>query len=412
MTAAILAVEAGADTRFWLDDVPDYDWYNGCSPTAGGQLVGYWDRRPGYENLWDGTAPLTASHSHDIYDMIASPEHIDTGTYPYNGDACTHPGAPNSLSCFMHTEPTEGASYSWNIASGMSGFAAWDDPNTTIDESSHFNSFLYATPHAGWSEQERAGAFQYRDLVREIDAGNPLLLNVSLDGGGHSVTAYGYRIDDSGDRWFAVRDTWQNGDSNGYKGIVSEVVDGHEWWRYDLQQTEGSAGNAYYVSNAIPFSPNVDGPITEDTDFGDDNLSAFSLTSNVETIYAALSTSDQDWYRIWLDANDRIGFGTFDYEGRSGAIDTEIHLFDGSGTWLDASDNLSSLTNTSNLHWRASSSDWYYLAVTAGGNADVPQTGDYTLVAYRSPVPEPGTIVLVSLGLAGLVARRRRGRRG
>ena len=43
-----LAAVAVADTQYWMSGVPDYYWYNGCSPTSGGTLVGYWDHQPGY----------------------------------------------------------------------------------------------------------------------------------------------------------------------------------------------------------------------------------------------------------------------------------------------------------------------------------------------------------------------------
>lgn len=399
---------AHADVQHYLDGVPDYHNHDGCSPTSGGQLIGYWDSQPGYQNMWDGTAPSgPETQSHPIYNMIASPEHV---SQTFNGDACTHTGAPNSVSCFMHTDPDSGGSWTWNVGSGMNQYAAWDNPNTAINESHDFVSFNYLAPRAGWDDVWRRSAFQYEDLIREVNAGRPLLLNVSLDvpdeNTGHSVTAYGYRIDDAGTPWFAVRDTWQDGISNRW-GITAESRDGQEWWRYDLEQTAGSSGDAYFVSSAVPFIPNTDGPINEDTDFGDSYLTALTLDTDPEMIYASLGEGDQDWYRVWLNQGDRLCATTQDYEGLSGAIDTYIELFDGSGRSLTRSNNISSLTNTSNLFWRAEQNDWYYLGLIAGTTPETPQTGDYALTWYTSPAPEPGTILLISLGLAGIAARRR-----
>ncbi len=42
-----IASRAPADVQYWLEDVPDYDWYHGCSPTSGGMVFGYWDNQPG-----------------------------------------------------------------------------------------------------------------------------------------------------------------------------------------------------------------------------------------------------------------------------------------------------------------------------------------------------------------------------
>ncbi|MGI5820290.1 MAG: PEP-CTERM sorting domain-containing protein [Armatimonadota bacterium] len=406
----------GADIQYWLDDVPDYLWYYGCSPTAGGNLIGYWDNQPGYENLYAGTAPMTAPHSDPIYDIITSPEHI---TEPYTPNECAHTNAPNSLSCFMHTDPSNGGSYSWNIATGLRRFAAWDDPNTEVNESYDFTSFVYYAPQAHWADIFNEAAFTFNDLVREIDSGRPLLLNMSLVGGGHSVAAYGYWIDDDGDRWFATRDTWRDGDSTGYMGVDARLSSGQEWWRYTHQQVVGSAGDEYFVSSAVPFIPNDSGPIVEETDFGNDPASALTIYASAETIYASAETiyaslteGDEDWYRIWLDTGDRAVFTTQSDRGFKEAIDTQIRLYDEGGTWLAVSNNTSSLhTNVSNLFWRAQDSGWHYARIMGGENFGMPQTGEYALTYYYVQYPEPGTILLVSVGLVGIVLRRRGRRR-
>lgn len=402
-TTLALGPVADADIQYWLDDVPDYRWYYGCSPTAGGNLIGYWDNQPGYGHLYEGTAPMTAPHSNPIYDIIASPEHINE---PYTANECTHSGGPNSLSCFMHTDPNTGGSYSWNIAAGMRRFAAWDNPDTAINETAHFTSFVYYAPHVSWGDFWNDATFQFGDLVREIDAGRPLLLNMSLVGGAHSVAAYGYWIDELGDRWFATRDTWLDGDSDGVYGVQSRLSNGQEWWRYTNQQIAGSTGNEYFVSNAIPFIPNPTGPIVEETNFGNDRLSALTIYSDAETIYASLAEEDEDWYRVWLDAGDRAVFTTQSDMGFDEAIDTQIRLYDDTGA-LVFNNSIVGITNISNLWWRAQESGWHYAQILSGGNEGAPQIGDYVLTYYRAPVPEPGTIILISLGLAGVILRRR-----
>lgn len=407
---ALLVVIAGcgaadADTQYWLDDMPEYSWYRGCSPTSGGHLIGYWDNRPGYEDLYDGTAPMAAPQTHSFYQTIASDEHAAA---PYSSDACTHGNAPNSLACFMHTTPDTGGSHDWNIASGMRGYAAWDDPDTAINESHDFTSFLYYASSTSWEDSWRDALFNFSDLRHQIDHGNPLLLNLSLVGGGHTVTAYGYWIDDAGDLWFAVRDTWMDGTTSGTYGVRARSSNGQEWWRFTIQEPGQSFGSAYFISSAVPFIPNEDGAIREEADFANGWQDALTINSSAETIYAGLGDGDEDWFRVWLHAGQRAVVTTQDYEGYKDAIDTEIWLRDTSGTLWLTDDDVTGITNTSNLSWRADQTGWYCFGVLGGGNAGVPQTGDYALTYFHSEAPEPGTVLLLSIGLAGILVRFRR----
>jgi hypothetical protein len=65
-----------------LTGVPDYSWYAGCFGTAGGNLMGYWDRH-GFPNLYTGptaggVAPLDSDGSnHGIRSMWASKAGFD-----------------------------------------------------------------------------------------------------------------------------------------------------------------------------------------------------------------------------------------------------------------------------------------------------------------------------------------------
>jgi len=407
--ALAACVPTAADLQYWLDDVPDYNWYHGCAPTAGGMAIGYWDLQPGYGNLRSGTAPLYANDANapldDIYQAIASQEHIAA---PYNRDLCIHDGGANSLACFMHAEPDgAGSASSWNIASGMRAFAAWDDPQTAISESYAFSSVVYYAPRTNWPAWRNDVSMGFDTLRYEIMHGRPVLLGLSLNGGfgGHCVLAYGYRIDNHGREWYAVRDTWQDGDSNGLYGIVSEVKDGQEWWRWDENAGE-AFGEGYYVDLGIPFVP-TDGPITEAAvgDFADDLAEALTLDGVGEVIYASLATSDRDWYRVWLEEGERFVAQTQDDEGYSTAIDTMIALYDPDGQYLRSSNDAFGIPGASLLWWEADSAGWWSFSVQSGGTNG---TGDYVLSTYEHGFnPEPGTILLVTTGLVGLVLRRR-----
>ncbi|MEA3400327.1 MAG: PEP-CTERM sorting domain-containing protein [Armatimonadota bacterium] len=412
--ALALCAGAVADTPVYLDEVPDYNWYHGCSPTSGGMVFGYWDRQTGYENLWDGTAPLYANDNdgnvEEIYQLISSDEH-NSATYVKN--ECTHTNAPNSLGCFFHTDPNSGGSNTWNIATGMRRYAAWDDPGTGIDESYAFHSLPRYGYHPDFGSFN-AGTFDFLDLVAEIDGGRPMLLDLSLKGAGHSVMSYGYWIDDSGDKWYAVRDTWQNGVGSAESGfgITATTYDGQEWWRWETCEEGESFGDAYFVSDAIYFAPDHDGLKQEDTDFGNSYDLAELIDSPMETVYASLgSTSDEDWYRIWLDQYDVLTAMTQDEEGYDQAVDTRIDLhYDPDLPELVYCDDFwggSGGTYTSNLWWEAGTSGYYYLNVRYGGSG---ATGDYWLSTYRDIFPEPTTLAMLSLGAAVLIARCRRRR--
>ncbi|NQU20322.1 MAG: SUMF1/EgtB/PvdO family nonheme iron enzyme [Candidatus Nealsonbacteria bacterium] len=72
-----------------LDDVPEYEWRRGCSPTSATMLMGYWDQN-GYPNLWTGTPPASNDPTIDSDPVNVVIEHMgdlmnttpDGGTSP------------------------------------------------------------------------------------------------------------------------------------------------------------------------------------------------------------------------------------------------------------------------------------------------------------------------------------------
>jgi hypothetical protein len=252
------------------------------------------------------------------------------------------------------------------------------------------------------------------DYKKEIDAGRPVLFDLSLNGGGHSVVGYGYWVDSAGDYWYAVRDTWQDGNSNGVYGVTAKMSNGQEWWKWRLRQQGENFGYAYFVDHVVLFIPNDDGPMQETQDYGNTFATAEPVgdeTWRVETIYAGLTSGDWDYYQVWLDSGDRIVAMTQDNEGFNQAIDTVLRLYDPSGTYITYSDDFWSGTRTSHLWYRADQSGWWRLAVH-GYNSSV--TGDYVAVFYRQPVPEPGSLgmLVVGLSMAFGILRRRRASKG
>jgi hypothetical protein len=242
-----------------LDGVPEYQWWYGCSPTSGGMLVGYWDGRPGFENLYDGDAGVWGGDGDTgTRSMVASTAHITAGAengYTYgdwqnSASYPNHAADPDCVADFLKT--VDGGTWDTDMPAGMEDYVEWDDPGTAVDESYEATAALHNTPTQG-------GSFTYADLKAEIDADRPMLLNLATipyangDSLGHTVVAYGYQdnmftLQDPATQTqvvcggFAVRDTWSNGTAQSewvyFDGVdywlVPPVIDGDgiEWWPF------------------------------------------------------------------------------------------------------------------------------------------------------------------------------------
>jgi hypothetical protein len=271
--------------------VPEYDWWYGCSPTAGGMLTGWWDGRPGFENLYDGDASVwSTAHSMPDFNpanftgthsMVASWEHHTAGqengfTYGDWQDSASYPdhaANPNCIADFMKTQ--NGGSYTDNIVQGLMDYAAWDNPATAVNESYLFDAWDVQVPYFG-------GGFGYDDMKAELSAGQPMLLDLMCyapvieDWVGHSVVAYGYQddmfqiMDPAGGSstpvtvgGFAIRDTWMNGTNQsswwGWGGeVIYPVIDGDgvEWWPFrDMGGYSYGSRWDWMVVEGIYFQP-------------------------------------------------------------------------------------------------------------------------------------------------------------
>jgi hypothetical protein len=264
-------------------DVPSYLWHYGCSPTSGGMIVGYWDSKPGYENLFYGDASIESAATRN---MIASPAHITSGyengyTYGDWHNSTSYPNHESNPDCiadFMHTE--NGGSSAANIASGLEAYVEWDNPATPINES--YEATALNIKDAYWG-----GTFTYDILKTEIDDDRPVLLDLYTynlsSWHGHSIVAYGYQ-DDMFSLFppggaseniivpgIAVDDTWKNGtdmcewlvdadNDNFPESYFTSYIDefGVEWWPYyTLSDAAGYSYTNYWdwaVSDAVTLN--------------------------------------------------------------------------------------------------------------------------------------------------------------
>lgn len=174
-----------------LSDVPEYKWFRGCTPTTGGMLMGYWGLK--YPGLFNYLPPMT--NNPDVPDDPAN--RIISGLAFSLGSTATG---------------------NTSIAIVPSGLR------------------YYAREH-GFSVKSKHMTPSFDLLKSEIDAGRPMHFAITISQSvlpiGHSVLAYGYKTDENGDQWYAVRDTWVDGDSNGFYNIISETDEnGVEWFKF------------------------------------------------------------------------------------------------------------------------------------------------------------------------------------
>ena len=235
---AILAFSSNSAqaTRVVLDNVPHYEWWYGCTPTAAGSLMAYWDSQPGFENLYKkGDAQVWGGNGTTGTKRIVASQNYINGDYD----------PPDCLASFLGTDITTNATSNTDINAGLKAFAEWDD-TSEYDMKDGYQAIT--KPY-----METSAVFD--PIKAEIDAGRPVLLTMSAPGKAHSVLAYGYDDDITFQVYdvgisesitvpgFAVMDTWTPGsgsDSRWYDfdGVnvsnVEEIFDGgHEWWPYN-----------------------------------------------------------------------------------------------------------------------------------------------------------------------------------
>jgi len=225
LLAALLVLPAtGRADSTVLSGVPDYDWFYGCSPTAAGMLIGYYDRNgyddKSYGSLVPGGNAELNTYSEDYsedwsakaHSAIASEEHVDDywGNPDPMGSDRTSTAEWNCLADFMGTSQ----------GSKSNGVTMWHTASTTAHDYTDcaqdygLNGIVDYIQYAGYDvstayrQADTTGTvgFTFDDFKAEIDAGRPVLVHVT----GHTMLGYGY-CENAGNEIITVYDTWNEG---------------------------------------------------------------------------------------------------------------------------------------------------------------------------------------------------------
>jgi hypothetical protein len=237
-----------------LSGVPSYMWRDGCTPTAAGMLVGYYDAH-GFPDLIAGDASTeTAAARQAIasHGSAADPRHYEDYALPMDedgpilADESEDPDgnhADDSLADFMQTsfsarELAYGWTYTDMVGPAVRDFAALGEPTAVVTYRDY--------------DSYGSGLITFAAFKAEIDAGRPMVLSVDSSGFGdtdHSVLGIGYR-ETAGYPEYACRDTW-------YSAV--------RWSRFQVdgkvQKFEVFGGTAITFTAADP-AKDVTSPVT------------------------------------------------------------------------------------------------------------------------------------------------------
>jgi len=190
-------------------------WYFGCTATAAGSLMAYWDAH-GYSNLIQG------STANDLADNIASLSHLQTWYTSTAADITNRYTTRNSSTAGAMSDPAASVAYvnnsladfmgssrgSYGSSVWQGGFTANADTEIKWTEDGKANltqglmDFATYRGYSSYADFIPYSANLWTTLRAEIDAGRPVLLYVDSNGGAdgldqanHTVPVYGYRYD-------------------------------------------------------------------------------------------------------------------------------------------------------------------------------------------------------------------------
>ena len=176
-----------------LSEVPAYDWYHGCGPTAAGSVIGYWDLN-GYPNLFNASGWADVRLTANVQDQISSPGH--NAKYDPTPDAAGPVPPMTSIADWFGTS-VDPLQFGWSYLSEA------DDAFTGY---ANYRGYTFNA----WNETFSTD-FTWADLTAEIDAGRPMMFLVDSSGDGdtdHFVPVFGYDDRGTDGLWYGLYDTW------------------------------------------------------------------------------------------------------------------------------------------------------------------------------------------------------------
>lgn len=180
-------------TPMLLSNVPAYNWYHGCGPTAAASVIGYYDVH-GFDNLFTASGWNAVKLTSNVQDQISSPAY--NAKYDPTPDNTSLPVPPKtSIASWFETskDPLE---YGWAYLS-----------KADVAFRGYINYRGYQC--SSWSESY--GSLTWQDLMNEINAGRPMMFLVDTDGNGgtdHFVPVFGYEDRGANGKYYACYTTW------------------------------------------------------------------------------------------------------------------------------------------------------------------------------------------------------------
>ncbi|MBU0683693.1 MAG: C39 family peptidase [Candidatus Omnitrophica bacterium] len=238
-----------------LDNAPDYQWWYGCTPTAAGMLMGYYDINGygglSYNNLVPGISAYLSNYSIEssedpVRNIVASEGHVDdfwvamgsNDSDPWRSNL--PPQLSHEFNCladFMGTSQdflgykkdgspvgnSDGCTRIWNSDDGskltaeMAVLEGIENMSGMYGIGEYLNYCGY-----GWEEGslfnqytdnrfDGEGGFTFDEYKNEIDFGRPVVVHLE----GHSVFSFGY---DDTTQTIYLHDTWN---VSAYEGAQS-----------------------------------------------------------------------------------------------------------------------------------------------------------------------------------------------
>jgi hypothetical protein len=179
---------------FILSEVPSYNWYHGCGPTAAADIIGYWDLH-GYSNLFTAAGWDQVSLTVNVQDQISSPAH--NAKYDPTPDDSSLPVPPlTSIADFMQTSvdpQPNGSTAVSKVAGAFTGYI-------------NYRGYIFSAVTQTYGTQ-----FTWATLVNEINQGRPVFFAVDSNGDSqtdHAVPVFGYDDRGAGGLWYACYTTW------------------------------------------------------------------------------------------------------------------------------------------------------------------------------------------------------------